>query len=205
MKSEEVGQGSLERRLGREFYTRPALEVAPDLIGKLLVRRLNGIRLSGWIVEVEAYMGEDDPASHAYKGPRPRNLSMFGSPGHLYVYRSYGIHSCGNVVTSPEGVATAVLLRAIEPKDGIDVMKAHRGVDSERLLCSGPGRLCQALAISIQDDGVDLLQSDILIADVGRHPDVDKTRRIGITAAAERQWRFVAKGSRFTSRSVPAR
>jgi len=176
--------------------------VAPELIGKRLVRRLDGRRLSGLIVEAEAYMGSEDPASHAFRGQTPRNRSMFGPPGHLYVYRSYGVHFCANVVTSEEGEATAVLLRALEPIDGTETMRRLRGLDEVRLLCSGPGRLCQALGIGLEHDGTDLLGEEIVVEEGEASPRVIATTRIGLTVARDRPWRFVLAGSRFTSRGV---
>jgi DNA-3-methyladenine glycosylase len=188
--------------LTREFYARPARDVAPDLIGKLFVRRVGRQLLTGWIVETEAYMGTDDPASHSYRGPTRRNRSMFGPPGHLYVYRSYGIHSCANVVTSPEGTATAVLLRAVEPVDGVELMRHLRGVEDVRLLSSGPGRLCQAFGLSLSDDGLDLLGEQCYIA-AGRTAEIVTTPRMGITKAVEQLWRFVDAHSVFASRPTP--
>lgn len=188
--------------LPRSFYARPAIDVAPELVGKLLVRRLGEELLSGWIVEVEAYMGSQDPASHAYGGPTQRNHSMFGPPGHLYVYRSYGVHFCANVVTSEEGVGTAVLLRALEPESGIDQMRRLRDLDEIRRLCRGPGNLGRALGISRSDDGADLIGSDIFIIDRGSRPEIGAATRIGINVAAERPWRFAAVGSRFVSRPL---
>lgn len=188
--------------LPRDYYARTALEVGPDLIGKLFVRRLGDEILSGWIVETEAYMGSDDPASHAYRGLTGRNHTMFGSPGHLYVYRSYGVHFCANVVTGQEGVGTAILLRALEPRDGLTSMRIRRGLQRDRLLCSGPGRLCQALAISASQDGADLCDDECFIVDADRTVDIKSTRRIGISIAVDRPWRFVQVGSSFLSRNI---
>lgn len=165
--------------------------------------QVGGTVLSGRIVETEAYGGADDPASHAFRGPRPRNLTMFGLPGHLYVYRSHGIHSCANVVTGCPGQAQAVLLRALEPVSGIEEMRLHRGPVTDRLLCSGPGRLCQALGIGLEDDGVDLLTSKIRI-EFGHSPlEIAAVQRIGISVATDRPWRMVDASSRFLSRPVP--
>lgn len=175
--------------------------MAPELIGKLFVRQAGGCVLSGRIVEVEAYMGSEDPASHAFRGRTARNACMFGPPGHLYVYVSYGVHYCANAVTSEEDVATAVLFRALEPVEGIETMMANRGVRDVRKLCSGPGRLCQALSITTDYDGIDLLSDELHIADDGVRPDVITTGRVGITVAAERPWRFLAPGNRFASRA----
>lgn len=168
-----------------------------------LKREIDGRTLAGRIVEVEAYMGSDDPASHAFRGLTRRNKSMFGPPGHLYVYRSYGIHYCANVVTSEIGVATAVLLRALEPLEGLDVMEQLRGVSDSRLLCSGPGKLCQAFGISTDDDATDLRGEDIRILGPRHAGQVVATTRIGINVAKDCPWRFVEAGSRYLSRSVP--
>src|SRR5689334_16833938 len=130
-------------RLGRDFFARSVHDVAPELVGTALY--VDGV--GGTIVEVEAYH-PDDPASHGFRGLTARNAAMFGPPGHAYVYRSYGIHWCLNLVCEEEGVASAVLLRALEPTRGLDLMRARRGVDDTRLLCSGQGRLCQSLAVT---------------------------------------------------------
>ncbi|HEV2906018.1 MAG TPA: DNA-3-methyladenine glycosylase, partial [Actinomycetota bacterium] len=140
------------RPLSRRFYTRTAVELARELIGRLLVRELNGRLLTGRVVEAEAY-GPDDPASHSFRGPTPRNASMFGSPGHAYVYVSHGIHHCLNAVADPP---SAVLLRALEPIEGLEEMHRRRRTERERLLCAGPGRLCEALGIGRNLDGHDL-------------------------------------------------
>jgi DNA-3-methyladenine glycosylase len=152
--AEEVpGKGPrLSDVLDRDFYARDSLEVARDLIGRMLIRTTGGRRLMGRIVEAEAY-ARDDPASHAFRGLTRRNASMFGPPGHAYVYRSHGIHHCLNVTT---GDGSAVLLRALEPVRGLGEMARRRGLDDVRLLCAGPGRLCQALGVSLADDGGDL-------------------------------------------------
>jgi DNA-3-methyladenine glycosylase len=165
-----------------------------------LLRRLDGQVLAGRIVETEAYMGADDPASHAYRGPTRRNRVMFGPPGHLYVYRSYGIHTCANVVTGDKGIGMAVLVRAVEPLEGLTAMRALRRLQDVRLLCSGPGRVCEAFGITLADDGDDLLGNVIRIAGSRENGEIRTTARIGITVAADRPWRFVAAGSRFASR-----
>src|SRR6185437_17110872 len=138
----------LGRPLKRSFFDRPVLEVAPDLIGATLL--VNGI--GGIIVEVEAYH-QSEPAAHSYRGPTPRNMVMFGPPGFTYVYRSYGIHWCVNFVCEPAGSAAAVLIRAVEPLEGLAKMRRRRGLADPRLLCSGPGRLCEALGISRKHNG----------------------------------------------------
>jgi DNA-3-methyladenine glycosylase len=178
--------------------------VAPDLLGRLLVRRLpDGEVLTGRIVECEAYQ-EDDPASHSYRGPTRRTRVMFGPPGHLYVYLSYGMHWCCNVVTGHEGEGSAVLLRAVEPMEGIERMRALRGgLSKDRLLCAGPGRLTQALAIGGQHNGCDLVTSGQLWISAGRPvPDdeVVAAPRVGLSVARDQLWGFRERGSRFLSR-----
>ncbi|HHS96728.1 MAG TPA: DNA-3-methyladenine glycosylase, partial [Chloroflexi bacterium] len=148
-------------RLRREFFDRDTLEVARDLLGRVLVRVLDGERLSGRIVEVEAYIGEDDRASHARFGPTERNAAMYGPPGHAYVYLIYGVHHCLNLVTGPEGFPAAVLIRALEPLEGVEQMRGLRGGRPD--LTNGPGRLCQALGIDLRFDGADLCAPDALL------------------------------------------
>jgi DNA-3-methyladenine glycosylase len=184
--------------IGRDFFDRSVHEVAPDLIGvTLLVEGVGGV-----IVEVEAY-DQDDPASHGYSGLTARNAAMFGPPGHAYVYRSYGIHWCLNLVCEPEGRASAVLVRALEPTQGLDVMRARRGVDSERLLAAGPGRLCEALAVTRAHDALPLDEPPFSLDPRERAHEILAVPRIGITRAAELPWRYVAAGSRYLSRPVP--
>lgn len=181
------------------FYERPAVEVAPGLIGATLV--LGGC--AGVIVETEAYC-QDDAASHSHRGPTPRAAVMFGPPGRLYVYRSYGIHWCVNVVTGPEGRGEAVLLRALRPVAGRDEMRGRRGPVEDRLLASGPGRLCQAMGIDASHNGVVLGVGgpDILPRDAA--PTVLRDRRIGIHKDVERLWRFMEAGSPWVSRRPTA-
>jgi DNA-3-methyladenine glycosylase len=188
------------RPLPRRFFDRTALDLAPDLLGRLLVREADGARLVGRIVEVEAY-GPDDPGSHSYRGPTRRNASMFGPPGRAYVYVSHGIHHCMNVVgTAP----TAVLLRALEPVEGGEEMARRRRVREERLLCAGPGRLCQALGITLAQDGVPLTRASGLWLAAGTPVDeVAVTMRIGMRDEVNRAWRFVEAGSGYASRPVP--
>ena len=185
----------------RALLTGPAVDVAPTLIGLVLV---SGAR-AGRIVEVEAYMGSDDPASHAYRGPTPRNATMFGPPGHLYVYFTYGMHWCANVVTGEDGHATAVLLRALAPMAGIDAMWASRPrARRERDLCSGPAKLAQALGIDGTHDGVDLCDptSPVRVLDDGWRLDVEPavSPRIGITSAVDHPWRWYVPGDPNVSR-----
>ena len=153
-------------RLTRAFFARDTLSVARDLLGRRLVRVMDGERISGKIVETEAYVGEDDEASHARPGPTDRNASMYGPPGHAYVYLIYGMYHCFNVVTQRKGYPAAVLIRALEPMEGLSFMRDRRGrvgARDPRKLTSGPGRLCQALAIDQSHDGLDLCASDALL------------------------------------------
>ena len=186
----------------RSFYERPVLEVARDLIGCVVAHDGS----SGVIVETEAYH-DSEPASHAFVGLTPRTRTLFGPPGIAYVYRSYGIHAMLNAVCEPEGIGAAVLIRALEPIDGIDAMRTRRGVQALENLCSGPGKLTQALGVELEDNGVDLLRGPISISDrpAGwRDVGVDVDKRIGITKAADLPWRFCAAGSRFLSKRVAA-
>ncbi len=176
--------------------TRSPHEVAPDLIGaELYVGGVGGV-----IVEVEAY-DQSDPAAHGFGNRRTaRNASMFLVGGHVYVYRSYGIHWCLNIVCDGEGIAGAVLLRALEPLRGLDVMRERRGVDDTRLLCSGPGRLCQALAITRELDGLRVDRPPFELRPRTREVEIVVGVRIGITKAADLPWRYGLVGSRFLSR-----
>ena len=185
------------RPLPRRFYQRDASEVARDLLGRLLVRELDGARMVGRIVEAEAY-GRDDPGSHAYRGLRPRNASMFGPPGRTYVYISHGIHHCLNLVCQ---APTAVLLRAVEPLVGLEEMAERRGIADPRLLCAGPGRLCQAFGITVAEDGTSVIRRRGLWVAAGEPVrDVAVTLRIGMSDAVNGPWRYVERGSRFASR-----
>jgi DNA-3-methyladenine glycosylase len=180
------------------FFERAADLVARELVGwTLLVDGVGGV-----IVETEAY-GPDDPASHAYGGQSARNATMFGPAGRLYVYRSYGIHWCANVVCAEAGVGAAVLLRALEPTAGTDVMRVRRGVDDERLLAAGPGRLTQALGITGAHDGFDLGGAPFALTPPDAAIDVVESRRVGITRAVELPWRYSLAGSTFVSRPRP--
>ena len=185
----------LGRPLKRSFFDRHVLEVAPDLIGASLL--VNGV--GGIIVEVEAYH-HSEPAAHSFNGPTPRTQVMFGPPGFSYVYRSYGIHWCVNLVCEKAGSASAVLIRALEPTHGLAAMRKRRGVDDERMLCSGPGKLCEALGISIKQSELPLDQPPFALhAGIGK-ADVVSGVRIGITKAADLPWRYGLKGSRFLSK-----
>ena len=173
-------------------------EVAPELVGAELY--VDGV--GGVIVEVEAY-DHEDPAAHGYRGRTPRNASMFGPAGPAYVYRSYGIHWCLNVVCEPVGIANAVLIRALEPRAGIDAMRERRGLDSIRLLCAGPGRLCQALGVTGAHDGLALDAPPFELRPRRQSVDVVTGPRVGITKAAERPWRYGLAGTAFLSRPFP--
>jgi DNA-3-methyladenine glycosylase len=187
--------------LPRRFFARDPVVVAPELLNKVLV----GPNGAGRIVEVEAYDGGNDPASHAYRGLSPRTAVMFGPPGHLYVYFSYGVHWCANAVCRDDGVAGAVLLRALAPISGIEAMQVARpAARRERDLCSGPGKLCQALGIARGHDGADLVTADrgVGIVDDGVAPpdDAVNTARIGISVATDVRWRWYVPGDPNVSR-----
>jgi DNA-3-methyladenine glycosylase len=171
--------------------------VAPELIGAVLLVDCVG----GVIVEVEAYDAED-PAAHGYRGRTERNASMFGPAGHAYVYRSYGIHWCLNLVCAAEGQPEAALVRALEPAAGLDAMRARRGVTEPRLLCSGPGRLCQALGVTGAHDGLALDEPPFELRPAPGPVEVVVGTRIGLTKAADRPWRYALAGSRYVSRPV---
>jgi DNA-3-methyladenine glycosylase len=198
------------RPLSRRFYRRDSRELAPLLLNKVLVRGDRRVRL----VEVEAYAGSEDPGSHAYRGMRPRNATMFGPPGHLYVYRSYGIHWCANVVCGDEGWASAVLLRGATPLSGVDEMFASRpGIERERDLSAGPGRLCQAMGIDGSFDGTDLVtgtsdvagSDGVLLCDDRTAPPDDPgiSTRIGLSPGKgeESPWRYYVRGAVGVSRA----
>jgi DNA-3-methyladenine glycosylase len=181
----------LADHLERAFYQRPTVDVARNLLGRMLVSVTPEGRTTGRIVETEAYLGADDPASHAARLRTGRVEAMWGEPGIAYVYRSYGIHAMLNVVTEPLGETGAVLIRALEPVFGVDLMRARRGIEDERLLCSGPGKLCQALAIGLDLHGTDLVSSDRLWISPGETPrDVSTSGRIGISRGQAHPWRF---------------
>ena len=182
----------------RRFFARSVHEVAPELIGVTLL--VDGV--GGPIVEVEAY-DQEDPASHGYRGRTARNASMFGPPGHAYVYRSYGIHWCLNLVCEEEGSAAAVLVRALEPTHGVDRMQERRRAENARLLCAGPGRLCEALGLTGEHDGLPLDRPPFELRLPGAPVEVAAAPRIGISRAAERPWRYVLAGSPFLSRGLP--
>ena len=180
------------RRLGRGFFEAPTEELARELVGRVLVRRQPEGTLVGRIVETEAYLAEGDPASHSHRGPTPRNRSMFGRPGTAYVYLIYGMHHCLNVVSAEAGRGEAVLIRALEPLEGLEAMRRRRGGVRDRDLCRGPGRLAQALGLTREHDGVDLCRGDLGIWSGGEErPELRATPRIGIRQAAELPLRFL--------------
>jgi len=179
------------------FFDRSVHEVAPELIGATLL--VDGV--GGTIVEVEAYDSED-PAAHGFRGRTARNASMFGPPGHAYVYRSYGLHWCLNLVCEPEGSAAAVLIRALEPLHGLEAMRARRGLEDERLLCAGPGRLCEALGVTREHDGLPLDRPPFELRPAPPGVEIVLGPRIGISVATELPWRYAAAGSRFLSRPL---
>jgi DNA-3-methyladenine glycosylase len=183
--------------LGRDFFNRSVHKVAPDLIGITFL--VNGV--GGEIVEVEAYH-HTDPAAHSYGGRTPRNAVMFGPPGYVYVYRSYGIHWCVNFVCEEEGSASAVLIRALRPMAGVHAMRRRRRNADERLLCSGPGRLCQALGISDRHNGRALDAPPFELHARTEKPDIAVGLRIGITKAVDQPWRYGLAGSRFLSKPI---
>ena len=182
-------------QLTREFFARSVHEVAPQLISATLL--VDGV--GGTIVEVEAY-DQDDPASHGFRGLTARTASMFGPPGHAYVYRSYGIHWCLNLVCAEVGRAEAALVRALEPTHGLDEMRARRGLDTPRSLCSGPGKLCQALGITRVQDGLPLDERPFELLAREADPELAVGTRIGITRGVEKPWRYGLAGSPFLSR-----
>ena len=190
--------------LSRRFYNRPTLDVARDLIGKVLVHETRRGTASGVIVEVEAYIGESDPACHAAPGPTTRNAPLYGPPGIAYVYLNYGIHYLVNAVTEAEGWPAAVLIRALEPKDGVALMRRRRvrggGKSPSDIpmddLCRGPGNLTRALGITLKDNCLDLTGSALRIEDQGIAPrPIAWSRRIGINVGVEQEWRVIATDS----------
>ena len=189
----------MPRKLTRSFFDRSVHEVAPDLIGATFL--FNGV--GGLIVEVEAYH-HTEPAAHSYRGETPRNAVMFGPAGFAYVYRSYGIHWCVNFVCEAKGSASAVLIRALQPTAGIATMKRRRGMDNERLLCAGPGRVCQALGITIDHNGLPLDRAPFELYARDCAVEIVSGPRIGITKAADLPWRYGLKGSRYVSKAFPA-
>jgi DNA-3-methyladenine glycosylase len=190
-----AGYVSMAHLLRPAFFDRSVHEVAPELIGATLL--FNGV--GGEIVEVEAYH-HTDPAAHSYGGRTPRNAVMFGPPGYAYVYRSYGIHWCLNFVCEEEGSASAVLIRALRPTAGFATMRRRRRIADERLLCSGPGRVCEALKITGEHNGLRLDAEPFALRARSAEPDMVVGVRIGITKAVDHPWRYGLAGSRFVSK-----
>jgi DNA-3-methyladenine glycosylase len=184
------------QRLNSAFFDRPVLRVARDLIGATLL--VAGV--GGRIVETEAYH-HTDPAAHSYRGPTPRNAVMFGPPGFAYVYRSYGIHWCLNFVCEAEGSASAVLIRALEPLEGVPAMRRRRGSMDGRLLCAGPGRLCEALGVTDRHNGLPLDRAPFELREREGRPKIVIGPRIGITKAVDHPWRFGLAGSLYWSKA----
>ena len=194
------------------FYDRPTLEVLDDIIGKVLVHEVRGVRTAGAIVEAEAYVGESDPACHAAPGPTPRNQPLYGPPGRAYVYLNYGMHYLVNAVTESKGAPAAVLIRALEPLEGLGVMRRRRlrqrASESSRAiedhdLCRGPGNLTVALGIDLRQNLVDLTSGPLTIEDHDLRPDrLTRSRRIGIRVGTEREWRCCWVGKRVSGGST---
>jgi len=192
--------------LPRAFYDRPTLDVARDLIGKVLVHRRRGVQTSGAIVEVEAYIGESDPACHAAPGPTLRNQPLYGAPGHAYVYLNYGIHFLVNIVTEAHGSPAAILIRALDPVDGIDVMRRRRGqVARVHDLCRGPGNLTVAMGITLAENRVDLVGGRLFVEDRGlAYGPIAWGPRIGIRVGTEHRWRAYVDGHPAVSKTSRA-
>jgi len=196
------------KKLPRSFYLQPTLTIAKELLGKYLIRKIRNQTLIGKIVEVEAYLGENDPASHAFNGRTRRNDVMFWRGGHLYVYFTYGMHFCANIVSEEEGKGRAALLRAVEPIEGIEIMKRFRkmkrrkGESAAKVnVTNGPAKLCEAFNIKREQNGTDLLGQDIYITQGENIPrsKIISSERIGITNGSEKKWRFYIKGNPFIS------
>jgi DNA-3-methyladenine glycosylase len=188
-----------QTKLRKAFFARSVHEAAPELIGATFLFAGTG----GVIVEVEAYH-QSEPAAHSYGGETTRNAVMFGPPGYAYVYRSYGLHWCVNFVCEAKGSAGAVLIRAIEPTAGLSLMRRRRGLEETRLLCSGPGRLTEAMGITHAHNGLALDQAPFALTARASEPDIVAGPRIGITKAADLPWRYGLKGSRFLSKPFRA-
>jgi DNA-3-methyladenine glycosylase len=200
LSSQPVAIPPLSQALPHAFYDRTTTDVAQGLLCRVMVHETAEGPLAGLIVETEAY-GPDDPANHAFRGMTRRNAAMFGPPGRLYVYRIYGMYWCCNAVTGPEGAGEAVLIRALEPLSGLDGMRRNRGIEDVRLLCKGPGRLCQALGITGEHNGTDLAAGPVYIAGDGLgDPEVVETGRVGITKGADLPWRYYVAGSPYVSK-----
>ena len=189
------------KKLSRRFYSRATLKVARELLGKYLVLKRDGKLLSGKIVETEAYIGQGDKASHASKGKTKRNEVMFGPPGYAYVYFTYGMYHCLNFVTEREGYPAAVLIRALEPKNGIEIMKKNRKTDVIENLTSGPGKVCMALGLDRKANGADLCSNSFYVEDVNEKKEkIVRASRVGVNSGKDRLWRFYIKDNKFVSK-----
>lgn len=192
----------------RDFFLQDTVKVAREILGSILIRKVNGKTLSGRIVEAEAYL-HDDPACHAYRGMTPRTNVMFGEAGHSYVYFTYGMHHCCNIVTNHISKGEAVLIRALEPLDGIETMYLNRGEKAKKNtdLLSGPGKICQAMQLTKTESGIDLLESDMLYLEKSpllKGEVIAVSTRVGLTAAVEKPWRFFIKGNPNVSKGKPS-
>jgi len=195
-----LAHASSSTKLGHNFFDRPTLTVAQDLLGTILVRKTKNNLLSGMIVETEAYLGEDDPASHAYGGMTPRNKLMYGPAGFAYIYFIYGNHYCLNFVTEPEGFPAAVLIRALQPSTGLEQMFVDRkGVKSEIQLCNGPGKLCQAFQIDRKLNGISLASDRLFLLPGNAPVQIGNSGRIGISQGQDRKWRYYIKNNPYVS------
>jgi DNA-3-methyladenine glycosylase len=194
----------VKKPLSQHFFNLPTLEAAKKLLGCVLTTCVGKQKVSGMIVEVEAYRGDIDPAAHCYGGRTQRNAVMFGPPGHIYVYFIYGLHYCVNVVTEKEGIGAAVLIRALEPRAGLEAMQQRRGCKNMKQLTNGPAKICEALAIDNKMLGADVRRSKIITLE--RHKtfkasEISASPRIGISKATELKWRFYVKGNVWVSKS----
>ncbi|HEX9917505.1 MAG TPA: DNA-3-methyladenine glycosylase [candidate division Zixibacteria bacterium] len=191
----------MKRRLRRCFYNRATLKVARELLGKYLVLKRDGKFLSGKIVETEAYIGRGDKASHASRGKTKRNEVMFGAPGYAYIYFTYGMYHCLNFVTEKENFPAAVLIRALQPKDGVEIMKKNRKTDTLENLTNGPGKVCMALGLDRRMNGIDLCSDILYVEDRNeRKGKFISTSRVGINVGKDKKWRFHIKDNKFVSR-----
>lgn len=186
----------MRKKLGKFFYKKSTFILARQLLGKYIVRKIGKRKLSGKIIETEIYYGEEDEGSHAYMGRTERNRSMFGGPGRLYIYFIYGMYYCLNIVTERNGFPAAVLIRAAEPKEGIEIMAGNRKTKNIRKLCSGPGKLCEAFQITKKENNINLCGNKIFLEDRGEKiPKIKKGSRIGLSKniskeARNKKWRF---------------
>jgi len=190
------------KRVPRVFFARPTLTIAPEILGKVLVYNSLKGKMAAKIVEVEAYIGENDPACHAFGGPSARSRPLFGKPGTTYVYFIYGMYYCFNFVTEPEGKAAALLLRAAEPLEGMEIMRQHSPGKTDTQLLNGPGKFCRSFGIDLAHNGLDLTDATIYLEDRSYlATDPKRSGRIGITKAADLQWRFFDAASGSLSRT----